>query len=256
MTSNQTSTELAVVEDKNKSLDVFSNMGAFENAQRAAKALAMSKMIPTAFQNSLSDCMIALEMANRMKVSPLAVMQSLVIVHGKPTFESKFIIGVINSSRRFKKPLRFEYAGSGETLSCKVIAIDHDGEVIKGPEVSMKMARAEGWTKNSKYTSMPEQMLAYRAVSFFARLYCPDLVLGMSTTDEMIDVTPSEEAQPGQTKKAVSDLNEKIRGRRQTKKAPPVIEAEVVEQEQIPPAEDAADMPDTASDIASEREFF
>ena len=35
----------------------------------------------------------------------------------------------------------------------------------------MKMARQEGWTKNSKYQSMPELMLRNRAATFFGRQY-------------------------------------------------------------------------------------
>jgi len=52
----------------------------------------------------------------------------------------------------------------------------------------MRMARQEGWTKNSKYSSMPELMLKNRAATFFGRQYIPDLLLGVQTSEEVIDI--------------------------------------------------------------------
>ena len=53
----------------------------------------------------------------------------------------------------------------------------------------MAMAKAEGWIdKNgSKWKTMPQIMLRYRAASFFARMNCPELTLGYFTKEEVID---------------------------------------------------------------------
>ena len=52
------------------------------------------------------------------------------------------------------------------------------------------MAQKEGWSTKpgSKWLTMSEQMLAYRAGSFFARAYCPEVLLGVQTIDEIQDV--------------------------------------------------------------------
>ena len=65
-----------------------------------------------------------------------------------------------------------------------------DKKQVKGTTVSMKMARQEGWTKNPKYSSMPELMLRNRAATFFGRQYIPDLLLGVQTSEEVIDIEP------------------------------------------------------------------
>ena len=64
------------------------------------------------------------------------------------------------------------------------------GKNIKGSTVSIAMAKAEGWTRNSKWRTMPEQMLKYRAATFFGRQYIPDLLLGVQTSEEVVDITP------------------------------------------------------------------
>ena len=51
----------------------------------------------------------------------------------------------------------------------------------------MAMAKSEGWLSNPKWKSMPEQMLAYRAAAFFARVYCPEVLMGVSAEGEIED---------------------------------------------------------------------
>tara|TARA_Y100000004_G_scaffold171743_1_gene208018 strand:- start:454 stop:858 length:405 start_codon:yes stop_codon:yes gene_type:complete len=117
-------------------------------------------------------------------------MQNLNIIHGTPTWSAQFITSQILGCGRFEN---FDYLikGEGETLevqcSAKRIA---DNKIVKGTPVSMKMARLEGWTRNSKYTSMPELMLRNRAATFFGRQYIPDLLLGVQTSEEVVDIQP------------------------------------------------------------------
>lgn len=164
-----------------------------------AKLLTCSDLVPINFrgESNLGNAVIALEMAQRIGASPLAVMQSLYIVHGKPSWSSQFIIAALNASRRFS-PLRFDMTGEKESRGCLAWANElSTGERLEGPQVTISMAKAEGWIdKNgSKWKTMPELMLRYRAATFFGRLYAPDILNGMQTQEEsydagMIDVTP------------------------------------------------------------------
>jgi hypothetical protein len=56
------------------------------------------------------------------------------------------------------------------------------------------MAKAEGWIdKNgSKWKTMPEQMLMYRAATFFCRVFCPEVLAGVQTSDEITDIGYTE----------------------------------------------------------------
>ena len=169
---------------------VFSDLATFEGAQRMAKMLSASDMVPIQYRGNLPNAVIALELAQRLGASPLAVMQSCYIVHGKPSWSASFIIACINASGRFS-PLRFEIVGDGDDTSCFAWAYDlaNDREKVSGPPVSIAMAKAEGWySKNgSKWKTMPELMLRYRAATLFGRLYAPDILMGMGTVEEVVD---------------------------------------------------------------------
>lgn len=191
---------------------VFSGIQQFEDAQRIAKALASSTLIPPQFQGQqgFANCLVALEIANRMRMSPFQVMQNLHIIHGRPSWSSQFIIGLINGCGRFS-PLRYEISGKGDTLACTAVATElSTGEELRGPEVTMAMAKREGWaTKSgSKWATMPELMIRYRAAAFWGRLFIPELLVGIHTQEEVMDVEPVSVSEAPAT--SVADLNAKL----------------------------------------------
>ena len=172
---------------------IYQSTESFEFAQRQAKSLCESDLVPTSYQGQkgLSNCLVALEMSKRMNLSPLTVMQNLNIIHGRPSWSAAFVSSQIIACGRFKN---FDYVVSGkdETLAvqCQAIRLE-DNKLVKGTAVSMKMAQKEGWTrKNPKYQSMPEIMLRARAATFFGRQYIPDLLLGVQTSEEVVDIQP------------------------------------------------------------------
>lgn len=212
----------------------FGNLASFEFTQRAARALSSSTLVPVAFReatpvkawepdgewkqnpNAISNCIIVLNMADRMKADPLMVMQNLHIIEGRPSWSSQFVIAAVNSCGRFS-PIRFVMSEAGEERSvsfdttkwenrqkvtvkvtvkvrdrtCRAWVVEKGtSERLDGPEVSIQMAIDEGWlTKNgSKWVTMPEVMLRYRAAALFGRLYAPELLMGLPTQEEMVDV--------------------------------------------------------------------
>lgn len=176
-------------------LSPYASTGSFEVAQRMAKQLSASAIIPTEYQGNISNCIVALELASRLNASPLAVMQNCDVIHGKPSFRASFMIGLINGSGKFATDLQFALHGDGDARTCIAWVIDQGGTRIEGPPISIKMAKDEGWysRNGSKWQTLPELMLRYRAAAFFARLHTPDLLLGMHTSEERydtIDVTP------------------------------------------------------------------
>jgi len=174
--------------------DLWSNLQTFELALRMANALAKSTIVPKEYQSNPSNCLIALEMASRMNTSPMQVMQNLFVINGRPSWSAQYIIGVINASRKYMHELKFEVSGKGESLACYVWTTDLQGEKIVGPTISMQMAHDEGWVaKNgSKWKTMPEIMIRYRAASFFGRLYCSDMIMGIYEKEEVIELTADE----------------------------------------------------------------
>jgi len=221
-------TALTVREPAKQAVSAFSNSESFELAQRMAKALASSTMVPTAYQgqDKIGNCLVALELAQRLGDSPFVIMQNMVPVRGKPTWAATFVAAKVNACGRYS-PLRYTFNKTGD--ECFATCVEHaTGQTLVGSKVSMAMAKAEGWAENAKWKNMPEQMLIYRATTFWARKFCPELMIGMQTADEVEDVEVSsmKRARPA------DDLNESLT----PKPAPPIDVATVPEPAATVPA--------------------
>lgn len=165
----------------------------FTAVARQAQALAQSDLVPQAYRDKPANVMVAIELANRIGASVMAVMQSLHVIQGKPSFSSSFLIACVNSCGRFT-PLRFEFSGEGDEYGCEAVAIEHkSGAECRGPKVTWTMVKAEGWLgkAGSKWKTLPTLMFPYRAAAFWVRLYAPELTLGMHTVDEQEDIAPA-----------------------------------------------------------------
>ena len=172
----------------------------FGDNWRIATQLAKSTLIPDNYKNKPENVIIALGMSQKMGIEPFTVMQNLNIIKGKTSWSGSFCKTLIEKTKRFKD-LELNYIGEKgkDSYGCYLSATRiSDGKLIKGPEVTMQMAKEEGWTTNKKWLTLTDLMLAYRCQSFFARLYAPEAMNGIYTDDEIIEIQP--------TKRIVEDI--------------------------------------------------
>lgn len=184
-----------------------------ESVQRAAKMFANSDLVPDMYkvggkqqnppEKAIANCVIAMNMASRMNADVLMIMQNLVIIYGRPSWSSTFLISSVNSSGRFE-PLKYKFTNKGkvgkignndfsqlDNIECIAYTkAKGSDEVLESSPISIEMAIKEGWyTKNgSKWQTMPQQMLMYRSASFWVRAYAPEISMGMYTVEETQDM--------------------------------------------------------------------
>lgn len=160
----------------------------FELLQRKAQALSKSKILPSSFHNNFPDCFVALELASRLRCDPFQVMQNLHVIQGRPTWSAQFLIALFNACGRYR-PIEYEFSDD-KTECTATTVVEQTGQRLYGPTITLDMARAEGWLdkKGSKWKTMPELMMRYRAASFLIRTTAPEIGVGLYTTEEMEDV--------------------------------------------------------------------
>ena len=170
----------------------------FELEQRKAKAFVATDFFPTHLRKgnetaNIGTAIIVLDLAQRMNIGALEVAQSIYIIHGKPSFETKFLVARLNSSGLLKGRLQTIVSPDGNSAHCEAIDAQ-TGQLLKGTTITMEMARREGWlNKNgSKWQTMPELMMKYRAQSFFINEFFPEVKYGLKTSDEAEDIVTFE----------------------------------------------------------------
>ena len=161
---------------------IYASEASFDLAQRQARMLAESSFVPKDFrgQAGLPNCIVAVGVSRRMGMDPVYVCQSINVINGRPSWKSEFINAAILGSGRFVD-LDYDEGDDYCQLVCKRA---DSGKEVRGVKITLEMAKAEGWTRNSKWRTMPQKMLRARAVSFFGKDYIPDILNGMGSVDE------------------------------------------------------------------------
>lgn len=175
---------------------------------KLAQKFSNSTMIPTTYQHKPDDCFVACEIASRLGVSPLVVMQNLYVVQGRPSWSGQGAIALVNGSGLYT-PLDFDFIGErgSDDFGCYASATrKSDGKLCKGTPITIQMAKKEGWYQKSgsKWQTMPDQMLLYRAGTFFARVWCPNVLMGFRTEGEEEDAQASRQAARAAAKAAIT----------------------------------------------------
>jgi hypothetical protein len=171
---------------------VFASPAAFEHGQRMARALSSSELVPQQYRNNIPNTLIALDFALRGNFPPMMVLQGSNVIQGRLSWTAQFIGAALNSCGLYTA-IRYEFRGTenNDDWACRVVTHERrdGGELLHGPWISIAMAKREGWysRNGSKWQTMPEVMLRWRAVSFFGRLYAAHILAGMPSADELED---------------------------------------------------------------------
>ena len=194
---------------------MFFDVARFEHAQRVAKVFTESTMVPEIFRGSVGNTLIAMNYADRIGADLFMTMQNMCVIHGKPGVEGKLVIALVNNCGRFD-PVEFEEIGdlrkpTKDEDGCIAYAKDlKSGKMLKGPLIDWAMVKAEGWfgKQGSKWKTMAPLMFRYRAATYFARTYCPEVLLGMQTREELMDVITLRQNDLGEFEPGIKNLEE------------------------------------------------
>ena len=213
---NKEQTALAVKEPTQNpnAVTMWNDAKLYNQSLAMAQTLSKSEIIPQSYKGKPADCLIAIDIANRLGLSPAIVMQNSQIVRGKFSWSGSACKAMIDGCGRYQKT-RYVYVGEEgkDSYGCYLEAIDNDGEIIKGVPVTIAMAKKEGWYNKdgSKWLSLPDLMLKYRAAAFFMRTECASIAMGFLTTEEVEDIY-GKQTIDNQKASVVDMLDEEING--------------------------------------------
>lgn len=175
-----------------RQVSVYSDVNLYNQCFKMAESMAKSELVPNNYRNKPESCLIAIDVARQIGArSPLFVMQNLFVVNGKPSWSGQYCDAIVRAN--FQK-VKVDLSGTGNDRGCKITAYDENGNFCEGTRVTMEMAHKEGWFSKtgSKWQTMPDLMLQYRAFAFFARIHCPEKLLGIHDEFENVDISKLE----------------------------------------------------------------
>lgn len=180
-----------------------------EFSQVMAKGVAT---VPKHLAGNVADCMAVTMQAVQWKMNPFAVAQKTHIVNGTLGYEAQLVNAVIVTSGAINGRFKYEYIGNWDAFQKTDKKHDDEIKLNLGIKVGAILTGEQNITwgeplylsnvtirNSSLWKTAPKQQIAYLAVKYWARLYCPEVILGVYSTDELEearktvkDITPPD----------------------------------------------------------------
>lgn len=183
-----------------------------------ANVMATSKItVPKHLQNAPGDCLAITMQAMQWGMNPFAVAQKTHVVNGSLGYEAQLVAAVINTKAPITGRIDYEWFGDWTKVNGKTCSDDSVGVFVfatfrgedKPRRLRMSMAQVGPVRNSPNWVSDPRQQAAYLATKKWARLHCPDVILGVYTDDELVDVTPKDVTPKTRTGEGLAKLRER-----------------------------------------------
>lgn len=186
----------------------------FEKVQKMGSMMAGSKsMIPKHLQGNPSDCSAIIMQAMRWGVDPYSAAQKTHVISGTLGYEAQLVNAILMSNAPIEGRPKYKKLGDWSKILGKFKVLKSkagneyqapgwnlNDEAGVGVELEIKLKGEEeaqpfqlmlsqATVRNSTlWASDPFQQLCYLAIKRWARLYCPDVIMGVYTPDELEDI--------------------------------------------------------------------
>ncbi len=184
---------------------------------KTAEIMASGKTtIPAHLRGSVGDCMAIVLQAAQWNMNPFSVAQKTHLVNGTLGYEAQLVNAVIITRAPIIGRPRFEWEGdwskwAGKGDKSATLAVTVSAQFVGDDQsTSLRVSMAQAGVRNSpNWETDPKQQLAYLAIKRWARLYCPDVLLGVYSADEL--EAPEVTAAPPVTGSRTEQAKAKLR---------------------------------------------
>jgi len=175
------STELAI---QGQAPSLF-NIATLVEANEFSLQMSKAKLIPAHLQGSPSDCLRVVMQAAKWGMDPFAVADKTSVISGKLMYEGQLVAAVINTRANLGKRLGYTFSGTGAQRSLTVSGtIRGETEPLT---IELTYTQACSINKNGQMQKNPDQQMCYIGARIWARRHMPELMLGVTTADEIPD---------------------------------------------------------------------
>ncbi|MGI2079196.1 RecT family recombinase [Shewanella putrefaciens] len=223
-----------IIDQPTSTTDLMLNESAMNNMYRMAQTMADGRAtVPSHLQGNVADCMAVVMQAALWRMNPFAVAQKTHVVSGTLGYEAQLVNAVVKCSGSVQGAFHYEFFGDwGKVIGNFKTNTNANGKSYQSPNWTpadekglgvrifntlageteprpLELLLSQAQVRNSTlWASDPKQQLAYLGVKRWARLYCPEAILGVYSADELEPEFSERDITPQSEKRADSRLNQ------------------------------------------------
>jgi hypothetical protein len=159
------------------------DMDELKRPMAIGQVFASSGMFPDI--KSQAQAVVKILAGKEIGLSPFESMAGIYVVNGKLALTSKVMSGLIKRSKTYDYIVK-----KLDDQECIITIMKGDKE-LGTSSFSIKDAAKAGLVNKEPWKAYPRNMLFARAVSNACRFYCPEVVSGYYTVEELSDISDS-----------------------------------------------------------------
>jgi hypothetical protein len=166
-----------------------------------AKIAARSQFVPKDYRNHPEDILLAVQLGSEVGLRPMQALQNIAVINGRPAVWGDALPGLCKASHVYEDLIEtFEREDDPDFLVAVCTAKRRGSTPVTARFSVIDAKRAGLWTKPGPWQTYPRRMLQMRARSFALRDTFPDVLKGLISVEEALDLpTPTDRLQPTRT---------------------------------------------------------
>ena len=140
-----------------------------------AKVLAEADLVPEAFRRKPGNILIALDMAQDLEISPMAALNGINVIQGKPSPSPELMRALLHRAGHRLRVVE----NSAEACEVQLTRAD-DPEHTHVERFTIEDAQRAGIAGGATWGKYPARMLLARATGNAVKTHAPDVLLGMT----------------------------------------------------------------------------
>lgn len=156
-------------------------------AIKFAELIAKSDLAPTGYKGKPENVLIAVQMGLEIGLSPMAAIQGIAVIGGRPSLYGDALLAVVRASGKLAA-MAESISGEGAAMAASC-CVTRAGEQPITRTFTVADAKTAGlWGKSGPWSTSPARMLQMRARAFALRDGFADVLRGMASAEESEDI--------------------------------------------------------------------
>jgi len=169
-----------------------------DEAVNLSGILSQSNIVPASYKGKKEDILVAIIMGSELGFSPIASLQNIATINGKPSIYGDAMLALVKNSPLCEDVIETMHKGDKQEDSGAVCTVKRKGmEPVSVTFTVGDAIRAGLWKKAGPWTQYPKRMLQMRARSFALRDAFPDVLRGLVATEELMDYPDVQDVSKG-----------------------------------------------------------
>jgi len=162
----------------------------YDDIRAFATTIANSDLAPKDYKGKVDNCIIAMQLGAELGLKPMQAIQNIAVINGRPAVWGDAMLALVQASKLledFQEAPILDDKGNVVGYTCTAVRKGRPTPIVQTFTLAMAI-KANLWSKEGPWTNYPGRMFQMRARSWCLRDGFADVLKGLTTIEEAMDI--------------------------------------------------------------------